>query len=586
MKIRNRTILLVISVIIGTLVVTVLTSNFVVLAGFSSIENSDTVTQTKRAVSALDSQIASLDLFVVDYATWDDTYQFIQNNNTAFIENNIVDETFQHSKLNFMIYVDITGNIVCAKTYDLQDNVAKEPNQEFFKEVLSHQNWGLDETGCYFKGLIEIGESFFIVSSRPILTSQAQGPILGAVIMGRQLSSDFVLDLENQTHLSIQIEHLSLPLMSSDFVEADKNLVGSDSYFVKPINSTEVSGFAKLPDVNGNEIAIVKVTVPRSIYIQGLSTVNTFIILTIILFGVMGFVMIINLEWSVISRLLKLTDSVGKITEAGNLQQRGILSDRKLVGRNDELSSLSKSINGMLDRIQDVTEKLQKSQKLAAIGELSVMVAHDLRNPLQGIKIAADCLTNEKISDPAKKARLIDLIGKDVLYCEKIVNDLLGFSGNIRIIPVKTDVKTLISSSLSHLQIPDTIKINDSSQSEPEIIIDAEKMVRVFDNLIKNACDAMPNGGNLTIKSELLKDQLQVSFSDTGCGIDKEHIDKLFTPFFTTKAKGMGFGLAICQKIVEAHNGKISVESTPNLGTTFLISLPIFSRFGLGEIRV
>lgn len=228
----------------------------------------------------------------------------------------------------------------------------------------------------------------------------------------------------------------------------------------------------------------------------------------------------------------------------------------------------------MLDKIQEVTGKLQKSQRLAAVGELSVMVAHDLRNPLQGIKIAADCLKSEKIVDPKKKEKLVNLIGNDVIYCEKIVNDLLGYTGNQKVIPVKTDVKTLLTASISHLQIPENIKINDLTQSEPKIYLDADKMTRVFDNLIKNAFDAMPHGGLLTIKSEFLDDIVRLEFTDTGKGIEKEQLAKLFTPLFTTKAKGMGFGLAICQRIIEAHNGKISVESTPGIGTKFAIEIP------------
>ncbi len=99
-------------------------------------------------------------------------------------------------------------------------------------------------------------------------------------------------------------------------------------------------------------------------------------------------------------------------------------------------------------------------------------------------------------------------------------------------------------------------------------------MLRVFDNLIKNAIDAMPQGGNLRIQSVISGESVRVSFADTGIGIKKDELNKLFTPLFTTKAKGMGFGLSICQRIIEAHNGKISVDSTPNIGTTFTIEIP------------
>jgi signal transduction histidine kinase len=139
---------------------------------------------------------------------------------------------------------------------------------------------------------------------------------------------------------------------------------------------------------------------------------------------------------------------------------------------------------------------------------------------------------------------------------------------------METDIKSLLSSSLSHLQIPENIELIDLTQAEPKISLDIDKMIRVFDNLIKNAIDAMPKGGKLTVKSVCIGDKILLTFNDTGKGIDKENVSKLFTPLFTTKAKGMGFGLAICQRIIEAHKGKISAESTPNIGSTFSIELP------------
>ena len=229
----------------------------------------------------------------------------------------------------------------------------------------------------------------------------------------------------------------------------------------------------------------------------------------------------------------------------------------------------------MLDKIQEITTSLNKSHRFAAIGELSVMIAHDLRNPLQGITVAADFLTMEKTSSPEKKSRMLDLIKKDVVYCEKIVNDLLGYSRDIKIAPLRTNVKDLLDSSLSHVKVPENVQIKNLIQENPNIEVDVEKMERVFDNLIKNAIDAMTEGGSLTVKTDVSGSKVLISFADTGKGMTDEEMGKLFVPLYTTKAKGMGFGLAICKRITEAHQGKISVESKVGKGTTFSISLPL-----------
>jgi two-component system, sporulation sensor kinase E len=116
--------------------------------------------------------------------------------------------------------------------------------------------------------------------------------------------------------------------------------------------------------------------------------------------------------------------------------------------------------------------------------------------------------------------------------------------------------------------------------------VDIDKIKRVFVNMIRNAIDVMPKGGRLTIKSTKLNENVQITFSDTGMGMTKETLEKLWAPLFTTKAKGMGLGLAICKRIVEAHGGSISVESVVGKGTTFAITIPIKPRSELGGEKI
>jgi signal transduction histidine kinase len=113
--------------------------------------------------------------------------------------------------------------------------------------------------------------------------------------------------------------------------------------------------------------------------------------------------------------------------------------------------------------------------------------------------------------------------------------------------------------------------------------VDKEKMKRVFVNIIKNAIDAMPKGGKLTIKDKKANNDLEVSFTDTGTGMTRDVLERMWAPFFTTKAKGLGLGLPICKRIVEAHGGNISVESTVEKGTTFKITIPIRPKQEGGE---
>jgi signal transduction histidine kinase len=575
MNLRKKTILIITMSVCAILLATFAMSELVVLTGFQKIEEIDTKTQIERATNALDRRIIDLDTFTYSYSAWDDTYTFIIDNDTAYSDPNANDQTLNAANVNLIVYVNSLGQNVFSNTFNLtetNENLVYTSLSNLFSSDTSL--WNFSNPEDYSRGLIHIGNQLFLVASRPIITSQFTGPVRGAVLMGEEVTTDLVRTLETQTNLNMEILSLSNIETSSSFKDAQLNLNGANSNYVKAVNSSFVSGFTLLNDLNGNPIAMLNVNVQRSIYNQGVNSTNTFIILNVVWIGLFGVIMYFNLERSVISRITKLTDSVGRIKEASKVEERGILVDTKFNSKKDELSSLSLAINSMLNRLQEMTSKLQKTQKLAAVGEFSVMIAHDLRNPLQSIKIANDCLKSEKINSPEKRLKMVNLIGSDVLYCEKIVNDLLGYSGNIKLIPVETDIKSIVSMSMNHINIPQTIKVENLTESEPRIDLDVDKMSRVFDNLIKNAIDAMSDGGQLKIQNSFSDKSVRITFADTGKGIEKEHLSKLFTPLFTTKAKGMGFGLAICQRIVEAHKGTISVESTLNQGTIFTIEIP------------
>jgi two-component system sensor histidine kinase HydH len=170
---------------------------------------------------------------------------------------------------------------------------------------------------------------------------------------------------------------------------------------------------------------------------------------------------------------------------------------------------------------------------------------------------------------------MLQTIDKCVNYSNKVINDLLDYSREIHIDLQECSPRQLIAEALAMLDLPENISVTNSLSDNPRITVDPEKMQRVFVNLTKNAIDALPHGGKISIKGKVIDDKIQISFSDDGVGISEEILPKLFSPLFTTKAQGMGFGLAICKRIIEAHGGTISVNTAKDKGTTFVITLPI-----------
>jgi PAS domain S-box-containing protein len=225
-------------------------------------------------------------------------------------------------------------------------------------------------------------------------------------------------------------------------------------------------------------------------------------------------------------------------------------------------------------QLWETQEQLVKSERLAAIGQVAAMVGHDLRNPLTGIKGAAYYLKTKPVMKTDTKAmEMLELIEKDIEYSNKIIADLLEYSKEIHLELTETSPRSIIRETLSLLETPNNIQVVNLAEKEPKIKVDIEKLNRVFVNMIKNAFDAMPNGGKLTIKSRRTNGDVEFAFSDTGIGMTEDQMRRIWTPFFTTKAKGLGLGLSICKRIIEAHRGHISVESTCDKGTTFVIAL-------------
>jgi len=217
---------------------------------------------------------------------------------------------------------------------------------------------------------------------------------------------------------------------------------------------------------------------------------------------------------------------------------------------------------------------------LAAIGQTAAMVGHDLRNPLQAMTgtlyLAKKLSRSEKVEDRKEAVTLLDTIDDEILYMDKIVSDLQSYAGPVQAEPVETNLPNLIQDTLSSAKIPKNIAITVVAPGAlARATVDPVLLKRVLTNLTINAVQAMPKGGKLVIECSKEDESLSVAVRDTGEGVAPEKLEKIFKPFFTTKAKGQGLGLAVCKRLIEAQSGTITLKSELGKGSTFTVEIPM-----------
>ncbi|HOA83058.1 MAG TPA: DUF3365 domain-containing protein [Thermodesulfovibrio thiophilus] len=236
--------------------------------------------------------------------------------------------------------------------------------------------------------------------------------------------------------------------------------------------------------------------------------------------------------------------------------------------------------------VKDITEKrkiedqMRITEKLAAIGQLSAGLAHEINNPLGGIRLCFNNLISTKMDEETKKMH-IEVINHGLIKIQQIIKQLLDFSKQTELVKSSVPINSLVENVLKlteYLISKNGITvIRKLSQDIPEIMVDSNKIEQVFLNIVLNAIQAMDGRQKiLTIESYMKNDRCFISFTDTGHGIPESILPKIFDPFFTTKpvGQGTGLGLSVSKSIVEQHNGRILVE-TSKAGTTFIVELPI-----------
>ncbi len=304
------------------------------------------------------------------------------------------------------------------------------------------------------------------------------------------------------------------------------------------------------------------------------------IIIGLAAMGILAFIIIRLFERLINRPISKLKDKMKKV-------QEGDLDVPFSSCKSDEIGSLTKSFDEMTKRLKEANHKVEelyneqivKAGHLASIGELAAGLAHEIKNPIAGMKGALE-IFNQRTDESDPKKEIFTEMLLQIEKINRVIQDLLIYAKpkEMKISQVDPNecIRNAIKLANPHINSKDIRFHFHPLENERLAQIDCHKIQEVLLNLILNSIASIGREGKIAIKlQEKNKNELEIIFSDNGKGIKKEHLSQVFHPFFTTKKRGTGLGLSICKNIIEAHNGSIEVTSVENAGTTFTIRLPV-----------
>lgn len=253
---------------------------------------------------------------------------------------------------------------------------------------------------------------------------------------------------------------------------------------------------------------------------------------------------------------------------------------KKSLSRAEKISPPSKKeFRAILNKLIDYSGKMKEIEKLAVLGSVIRTACHELRNPIAAINTSAYYLKSYMGKDKPDLISHTDLIQREIESTTRILDTLSLFYKSPEPSLVLTSINALLEQVVSNMERKVSHKkvniIKNLDPALPKIMIDMDQLGRAIENILQNAFDSVAKKGEIKVIAKKLKDRVQVSIADNGCGIPEKNMDKIFDPDFSTKPRGIGLGLVLARGIIERHNGSIDIKSKLKRGTTVTVSLPI-----------
>lgn len=357
MTLRKKSLTLICLAVAALILALYATSRVILLSSFAELEEQTTQQNVERALTALSEELSALDTTASDWASWDDTYEFMGDKNSEYVESNLVDDTFVALDLDLLLLVDSSGDTTFARAFDVED----EREVPFPESLLEHLTpAGLlsarpgNEDGA--SGIILLDEGPILIASRPVLTSEDEGPMRGWLLMGRYFDTSEVERLAETTLLSLSVHDYGDPQIPTHLLAVQSLSSAQERIVARPTSAESISGYALLRDIYGDPALVLRADMPRGIYQQGQSSIRYFMASLLIAGLVFAGVTLLGLEQQVLHPVRRLSEVFSRVRRMGDLSARVPVTGR------DELSTLGREINSALQALEHAQAKLRHSQ--------------------------------------------------------------------------------------------------------------------------------------------------------------------------------------------------------------------------------